>query len=105
MFDVVTDVVPNKRITSKSSSATVGTWTYSFEPEGKGTRLTMEHQGRMLWQLPLVRNVADLVTSRASAAYMAKAKDRIEAEARSPKAVPGQRKPAAVKARKPVTSG
>lgn len=105
MFDVVTDVVPNRRITSKSSSATVGTWQYTFEPEGTGTRLTMEHQSGSLWRLPLLRNVADMVTSRANASYMPKAKARIEAEARKSKAVPGQRKPASGQARKPATSG
>jgi uncharacterized protein YndB with AHSA1/START domain len=103
MFDVVTDVVPNRRITSRSSSATVGTWTYTFEPEGTGTKLTMEHQSRSLWRLPLLRNVADMVASRANASYMPKAKARIEAEARKPKAVPGQRKPG--KARKPAATG
>lgn len=104
MFDVVTDVVPNRRITSKSSSATVGTWQYTFEPEGAGTRLTMEHQSRSFWRLPLLRNVADMVASRANAAYMLKAKVRIEAEARKSTAVPSQRKPAAGRARKPATS-
>ena len=105
MFDVVTDVVPNRRITSKSSSATEGTWTYTFEPEGTGTRLTMEHQSMSFWRLPLLRNIADLVTSRMTASYMPKAKARIEAEARKPKAVPVQRKPAAGKPRKPAASG
>ncbi len=38
-FDVYTDVVPNKHITDKSSSALVGTWDFDFEPEGQG------HQG------------------------------------------------------------
>jgi hypothetical protein len=105
MFDVLTDVVPNKRITSKSSSASVATWTYTFEPEGTGTRLTMEHRSESFWRLPVLRNVADLVSSRANAAFMPKAKARIEAAARKPKAVPGQRKPAEDKARKPATSG
>ena len=104
MFDVVTDLVPNRRITSRSSNATVGTWTYTFEPEGTGTRVTMEHQSGSLWRLPLLRSVADMVSSRANASYMPKAKARIEAEARKAKAVPGQRKPAASKARKPATS-
>lgn len=103
MFDVVTDMVRNKRITSKSSSAMEGTWTYTFEPEGTGTRLTMEHQAGSLWRLPLLRNVMDMTTSRMTASYLPKAKARIEAEARKPKVVPGQRKPAASKARKPAT--
>lgn len=103
MFDVVTDMVRNKRITSKSSSAMEGTWTYTFEPEGTGTRLTLEHQAGSLWRLPLLRNVMDMTTSRMTASYLPKAKARIEAEARRPKVVPGQRKPAASKARKPAT--
>ncbi|HEX6875846.1 MAG TPA: SRPBCC family protein [Nocardioidaceae bacterium] len=103
MFDVVTDMVRNKRITSKSSSAMEGTWTYTFEPEGTGTRLTLEHQAGSLWRLPLLRNVMDMTTSRMTASYLPKAKARIEAEARKPKVVPGQRKPAASKARKPAT--
>jgi hypothetical protein len=105
MFDVLTDVVPNRRITSKSSSAMVGTWTYTFEPEDTGTRLTMEHQAGSFWRLPLLRDVVDMVTSRANASYMPKAKARIEAGTRTPKAVPEQRKPAAEKVRKPATSG
>jgi hypothetical protein len=105
MFDVVTDMVPNKRITSRSSSAAVGTWKYTFEPEGTGTRLTMEHESGSFLRLPLLRNVADVVASRANASFMPKLKARIEAEARKAKAVPGQRKPAEGKARKRATSG
>ncbi len=69
------------------------------------TTLTMEHESRSFWRLPPLRNVADMVSSRANASYMPKAKARIEAEARKSKAVPGQRKPAEGKARKPATSG
>lgn len=104
MFDVVTDVVPNKRITSKSSSGMEGTWTYTFEPEGTGTRLTMEHQPGSLWRLPLLRNVVEMVTSRMSSAFAPKLKARIEAEARKQKSgLPSQREPAAGKPRKSTT--
>lgn len=41
-FGVYTEVVPNKRITDRSSEAFIGTWTYTFEPEGSGTRLTAQ---------------------------------------------------------------
>jgi hypothetical protein len=105
MFDVLTDVVPNRRISSKSSSAAVGTWTYTFEPEGTGTKVTAEHSSRSFWRLPLLRNLTDLVTSRANASFMPKVRARIEAEAKTAKAVPGQRKPAAEKARRPTTTG
>ncbi len=39
-FDVYTEFVPNQRITDRSSRSFVGTWTYTFGPEGSGTRLT-----------------------------------------------------------------
>lgn len=104
MFDVYAEVVPNKLITSRSSSASVGTWRYLFEPEGSGTKVTMEHESRSFWRLPLLRGFADAVSSRANASYMPKAKARIEAELKA-KAVPGQRKPAGEKARKQATSG
>lgn len=106
MFDVVTDMVRNEHITSKSSNAGEGTWEYTFEPEGAGTRLTLEHQPRSFWRLPLLGNVMDMTTSRMTASFMPKLKARIEAEARKQKAdLPRQRKPAAGKARKPATSG
>ena len=103
-LDVVTDLVPNKRITSKSSRAMVGTWDYTFEPEGTGTRLTMEHRSRSFWQLPLLRSVMDMGTSRMNASYTAKLKAAIEAEARKPKPVPQQRKAAAGRPRKAPTA-
>lgn len=78
IFDVYTDVVPNRHITDKSSSAVVGTWDYTFEPEGTGTKVTMEHHSRSLWNLPLLRNLGDLVTERLSESFMRRAKDRIE---------------------------
>jgi hypothetical protein len=79
VFDVYTDVVPNKHITEKSSSSLVGTWDYSFEPEGTGTKLTMEHRSRSLWDLPPLRNLGDLVTARMNESFMRRVKDRIEA--------------------------
>ena len=78
-FSVFTDVVRNKHITEKSSSAIVGTWDYTFEAEGTGTKVTMEHHSRSFWGLPLLSNVGDVVTARLSQSYMARLKDRIEA--------------------------
>ncbi len=78
-FSVYTEVVPNKHITEKSSSPAVGTWDYSFEPEGKGTRVTMEHHSRSLWNLPLVRNLGDVFTARMNESYMHRVKERLEA--------------------------
>lgn len=55
-FDVFTEFIPNQRITDRSSSSLEGTWTYLFEPDGSGTRLTVENRVRSLWRiLPLER--------------------------------------------------
>ena len=99
-LEVITDLVPNQRITEKSSSAVVGTWEYLFEPEGSGTRVTMEHRPRSLWALPLVSNVVDYGTTRMSRAYIA----RVKAALATKPAVPGQRKPTATRPRKRAAS-
>ncbi len=39
-FDVFTEFVPDQRVTDRSSRSFVGTWTYTFDQEGSGTRLT-----------------------------------------------------------------
>lgn len=78
-FSVYTDVVRNKHITDKSSSAMVGTWDYDFEPEGTGTRLTMEHHSRSLWGMPPLSTLGDLYTARKSESYMTRVKEVLEA--------------------------
>jgi carbon monoxide dehydrogenase subunit G len=77
-FDVLTDVVPNKHITSRSSRAMTGTWDYDFEPEGSGTKVTMEHHPESFWRIPPLRVLMDLVTERMNDTYMARVKDTIE---------------------------
>ena len=99
-FDVFTDVVSNKRIVEKSSNAMVGTWEYTFEPEGSGTKLTMEHRPRSLWGVPPLKQLVDYGTVRMSRLYADELKSRIEAEA----ALPSQRKPTASKPRKRAAS-
>ncbi len=79
-FDVYTDVVPNKHITERSSNAMVGTWDYDFEPEGSGTKLTLEHHAGSFWRIPPLRSLMDLVTERMSDTYMARLKDAIETQ-------------------------
>lgn len=80
-FDVATDVVPNKHITSRSSNAMVGRWDYDFEPEGSGTKLTMEHHPESFWRIRPLRNLMDLVTDRMNESYMTRLKDAIETRA------------------------
>lgn len=80
-FGVLTEVVPNKHITEESSNALVGTWDYSFEPEGSGTKVTMEHHSRFVWGLPPLSTLGDVLTSRMNEAFMRRVKERIETSA------------------------
>ncbi|MFC8501318.1 SRPBCC family protein [Pedococcus sp. NPDC057267] len=63
-FNVFTDFVPDKLITDRSSNGLEGTWTYSFEPDGPGTRLTVRNQMQPWWRLPLLERLLDHVTAR-----------------------------------------
>lgn len=83
-FEVYTDVVPNKHITEKSSRAMMGTWDYSFEPEGKGTRVTLEQHPRSFWRLPPVNYLMDLGRARMMTYFMPKVKERIESSVTKP---------------------
>lgn len=106
-MEVVTDVVPNRHITEKSSSAMVGTWEYMFEPEGLGTRLTMVHSPQSFWGLPPFANLVDYGTTRMSRLYIDRVRAKLEGKtpvAKTPgtkTTVTVQRKPAA-KPRKPA---
>lgn len=95
-FEVITDFVPNKHMTEKSSNAMVGTWDYTFEPEGSGTRVTMEHRQRSLWSVPPLRNLMDYAMPRLSRSYVEAVKGELEGGS----SLPRQRKPAASKPRK-----
>ncbi len=81
-FSVYTDFVPNEHITEKSSSALVGTWDYSFEPEGTGTKVTMEHHSRSFWGIPPLSTLGDVLTARMNASYMRRVKERLESSSR-----------------------
>jgi uncharacterized protein YndB with AHSA1/START domain len=99
-FDVVTDYVRNERLTEKSSNSMVGTWEYTFEPEGTGTKVTMEHRQRSLWSLPPLTYAVDYLVPRMSQSFMDFVRTELEREV----TLPSQRKPARSSGRKPVTS-
>ena len=80
-FEVITDLVPNKHITEKSSRALVGTWDYSFEPDRGRWKVTMEHRPRSLWVLPPLSNLVDLTTTRLSKTYIGRVRPKLEGEA------------------------
>src|SRR5512139_2825291 len=79
-FEVFTDFVPGKHITERCSNAMVGTWGYTFEPEGSGTKVTMEHSQRSLWALPPLKNLMDFAMSRLSGSFVEAVKAELEAE-------------------------
>jgi uncharacterized protein YndB with AHSA1/START domain len=63
-FDVYTEFIPNQRITDRSSSGLPGDWTFSFEPEGSGMKLTAEVHHRSFWRIPPLMQAVELVQAR-----------------------------------------
>jgi Polyketide cyclase / dehydrase and lipid transport len=103
-FEVLTEVVPNKHITERSSMAQMR-WDYDFAPEGSGTRLTITVDPGSLWRFPLLDRLFDLAFPRVSKTVMPRFIQLIEEEASKAKAAPPrQRKPAEGKPRKAATS-
>ena len=77
-FDVFTEFIPNQRITDRSSSALEGTWTYSFQPEGSGTKLTVENRASSFWRIPPLEQLVDLATAKTHDPVFARLKSRLE---------------------------
>ena len=77
-FNVFTEFVPDRRITDRSSSSLEGTWTYSFEPEGSGTKLTVTNQVRSVWHLPLLEPLLDRVAAKTHEPRFARIKQMLE---------------------------
>ncbi len=78
-FDVYTEFIPNERITDRSSWPLLGDFITSFEPEGSGTKLTMETRHRSFWQIPPLRQLADWGQSMAFERFMSALKAQMEA--------------------------
>ena len=78
-FDVYTEFVPNQRITDRSSSSMTRDFTYSFEPEGSGMKLTIETDHGSFWRFPPFRQLVDLGQSMISERYLSAVKARMEA--------------------------
>lgn len=77
-FNVFTDYVPNRRITDRSSSSLEGTWTYSFEPDGSGTSVTVTNRTQSLWRVPGIEGLLDRVTARTHGPRFARVKAMLE---------------------------
>ena len=76
--DTYTDYTPNRLITDRSSNALEGTWTYTFEPEGSGTRLTVQNRTRSIWKVPPLRQMLDLAAARSHRPRFERIKSMLE---------------------------
>lgn len=80
-LEVFTEVVPNKRITEWSSMPFTGSYIYTFQPEGSGTRLTIDVEPRSFWRFPLVRMLMERLMSGRAQVVMAELKAKLEGAA------------------------
>ncbi len=77
-FDVYTEYIPNQRITEKSSFSMTRDFITSFEPEGSGTKLTVETGHGSFWRFPPFRQLVDWVQSMIFDRYMPALKAQME---------------------------
>jgi hypothetical protein len=82
-FDVITEFVPNERMTSRSSRASVGTWTATFEPEGTGTRFSIQRQPASIWALRPIDRLVERVLGPRWRESLEKVKAELETPASS----------------------
>ncbi len=78
-FDVYTEVIPNQRITDRSSFPMTREFVTSFEPEGSGMKLTMETGHGSFWRFPPFRQLVDLGQSVLSERFLSALKAQMEA--------------------------
>lgn len=71
---------PQQDHTDRSSSGLEGTWSYAFEPDGTGTRVTVKNEMSPLWRLPILEHLLDRVTARTHGPRFARAKAMLESE-------------------------
>ncbi len=78
-FDVYTEFIPGQRITDRSSWGLPGDWTFSFEPEGSGMKLTAEIHHRSFWRIPPLMQLVELVQSLMTERLLSALKAEMEA--------------------------
>ncbi len=70
-FNVFTEFVANQRIADRSSRAFEGTWTYTFEADGAGTKLTCQNQSASLWRIRPLSKLLDWAAAKTHEPAMA----------------------------------
>jgi hypothetical protein len=76
--DTYTEFVSDRLITDRSTNALEGTWKYTFEPEGSGTRLNVENASRWIWAIPPLAQLLDLAAARTHRPRFERAKEMLE---------------------------
>lgn len=84
-FEVLTEVEPHKRIAERSSWSMFGKWLYTFEPEGKGTKVTIEVEPQSVWGLPGLDRLVGLATARMGEYTMPKFIEAMESSTKAEK--------------------
>jgi hypothetical protein len=77
-FAVCTEFVPNKRIVDRWSLPFYGSYTYSFDAEGSGTRLTLQRHPRSFWRLRPLDRLVDRFETRSNEQFLGKLKTLLE---------------------------
>lgn len=77
-FAVCTGFVPNKRIVDRWSLPFYGTYTYTFDAEGSGTRVTLQRHPRSIWRLRPLDALVDRLEGRSNDTFLAKLKAYLE---------------------------
>lgn len=73
-FAVCTEFVPNKRIVETWSLNYYGTYTYTFDAEVSGTRVTLQRHPRSLWRLRLLDRLMDQMENRSNEKFLGRVK-------------------------------
>lgn len=80
-FEVLTEVVPNKHITERSSMAMTGKWSYDFEQEDSGTKVTFTVEPQSIWKIPPLARLVEMGFARISDVTMPRFQKAVEASA------------------------
>ncbi len=79
-FGVFTEVVQNKRIVDKWSLPFEGSYTYTFDDEGSGMRLTLQRHPRAFWRLWPLDKLMDRFEGPQNEKFLERLKTFMEAE-------------------------
>lgn len=79
IFGVFTEFVPNRRIVDKWSVAMEGSYTYTFDAEDSGTRLTLQRHPRSFWRLWPLETLVDRLEGPQDKRFLERLKKLMEA--------------------------